>query len=69
MSTGGKVKVFPSEQFVLTGSHKLTATDLLDQYMVWRLQDTIRDTESFGELEDVHLACRVLLRFMGESIE
>ena len=69
MSTGGKVKGFPSEQFVLTGSHRLTATDLLDQYMVWRLRDTMSDCQSYGELDDVTLACRVLLRFMGENIE
>lgn len=57
------------DEFELKGSHKLTATDLLDQYMVWRLRDTIADTEAYGELEDVRLACKILLRFMGEAIE
>ena len=57
------------DEFRLQGSHKITATDLLDQYMVWRLRDTIADTESYGELEDVKLACKILLRFMGEAIE
>ena len=57
------------DEFRLQGSHRITATDLLDQYMVWRLRDTIVDTESYGELEDVKLACKILLRFMGEAIE
>ena len=57
------------DEFLLKGSHKFTATDLLDQYMVWRLRDTIADTEAYGELEDVRLACKILLRFMGEAIE
>ena len=57
------------DEFRLQGSHKITATDLLDQYMVWRLRDTIADTEAYGELEDVKLACKILLRFMGEAIE
>ena len=69
MSTGGKVRALPQEEFTIRGSHKFTATVLLDQYMVWRLRDTINDTEAYGELEDVRLACRVLLRFMGEEIE
>jgi len=66
---GGKVKALVSEEFTLVGSHKLTATDLLDQYMVWRLKDTMNDSQFYGELEDVTLACKILLRFMGESIE
>ena len=66
---GGKVRVLPHEEFTLVGSHKVTATDLLDQYVVWRLRDTLADCQSYGELVDVRLACRVLLRFMGESIE
>jgi hypothetical protein len=57
------------DEFTITGSHKLTAVDLLDQYMIWRLKDNINDTEAYGELEDVRLACKILLRFMGESIE
>jgi hypothetical protein len=57
------------DEFRLQGSHKVTATDLLDQYMVWRLRDTIADTEAYKELEDVKLACKILLRFMGEAIE
>ena len=69
MAQGGKVKALPSEEFTLVGSHRLTATDLLDQYMVWRLRDTMSDCQSYGELEDVTLACRVLLRFMGKDIE
>ena len=69
MAQGGKVRALPSEEFTLVGSHRLTATDLLDQYMVWRLRDTMSDCQSYGELEDVTLACRVLLRFMGEGIE
>ena len=69
MMNGGKVKVLPHEEFTLVGSHKVTATDLLDQYVVWRLKDTLNDCQSYGELEDVSLACKILLRFMGESIE
>ena len=68
MAQGGKVIALVSEEFTLVGSHKITATDLLDQYMVWRLRDTMGDCQSYGELEDVTLACRVLLRFMGEDI-
>jgi len=33
------------------------------------LRDIIEDCSSFGELEDITLSCRVLLRFMGESID
>jgi len=69
MAQGGKVIALVSEEFTLVGSHKITATDLLDQYMVWRLKDIIEDCSSFGELEDITLSCRVLLRFMGESID
>ena len=69
MGQGGKVMALVSEEFTLVGSHRLTATDLLDQYMVWRLRDTMSDCQSYGELDDVTLACRVLLRFMGENIE
>ena len=65
---GGKVKAVMEEDFFLVGSHRITATDLLDQYMVWRLKDTMNDCQSYGELEDVRLACRVLLRFMGEDV-
>ena len=65
---GGKVQALAHEEFTLVGSHKITATDLLDQYMVWRLRDTMGDCQSYGELEDVTLACRVLLRFMGEDV-
>jgi len=57
------------DKFVIEGNHRETATDLLDQYMVWRLKDIIEDCSSFGELEDITLSCRVLLRFMGESID
>jgi hypothetical protein len=66
---GGKVKALAHEEFTLVGSHRITATDLLDQYMVWRLKDTINDCEAYMELEDIRLACRVLLRFMGENID
>ena len=66
---GGKVKALAHEEFTLVGSHRITATDLLDQYMIWRLKDTICDCEAYMELEDIKLACRVLLRFMGEAIE
>jgi len=65
---GGKVKALAHEEFTLMGSHRITATDLLDQYMVWRLKDTMSDCEAYMELEDIKLACRVLLRFMGEDI-
>ena len=67
--TGGKVKALAHEEFTLVGSHRITATDLLDQYMIWRLKDTMSDCEAYMELEDIKLACRVLLRFMGEAIE
>ena len=66
---GGKVKALAHEEFTLVGSHRITATDLLDQYMIWRLKDTMSDCEAYMELEDIKLACRVLLRFMGEAIE
>ena len=65
---GGKVKALAHEEFTLVGSHRITATDLLDQYMVWRLKDTMNDCQFYGELDDVTLACRVLLRFMGEDV-
>ena len=57
------------DEFRLQGSHRITATDLLDQYMVWRLRENLVDMESIGELSEVRLACKILLRFMGESIE
>ena len=55
--------------FELKGSHRMTATELLDQYMVWRLRENLVDMESIGELSEVRLACQILLTFMEESIE
>ena len=56
-------------EFILKGSHRMTATGLLDQYMVWRLRENLVDMESIGELSEVRLACQILLTFMEESIE
>jgi len=57
------------DEFTITGSHKLTAVDLLDQYMIWRLRENMVDMESIGELAEVRLACQILLAFMEEGIE
>ena len=57
------------DEFRLQGSHRITATELLDQYMVWRLRENLVDMESIGELAEVRLACQILLAFMEESIE
>ena len=57
------------DEFRLQGSHRVTATELLDQYMVWRLRENLVDMESIGELAEVRLACQILLAFMEESIE
>ena len=56
-------------EFTLKGSHRMTATELLDQYMVWRLRENLVDMESIGELAEVRLACQILLAFMEEGIE
>ena len=56
-------------EFILKGSHRMTSTELLDQYMVWRLRENLVDMESIGELSEVRLACQILLTFMEESIE
>jgi len=55
--------------FELEGTHKTLAVDLLDKYMSWRLRDMLEDVGSVPELQDVANSCRVLLGFMGESIE
>ena len=56
-------------EFALKGSHRMTATELLDQYMIWRLRENLVDMESIGELSEVRLACQILLTFMEEGIE
>ena len=55
--------------FELEGTHKTLAVDLFDKYMSWRLRDMLEDIGSVPELQDVANSCRVLLGFMGESIE
>ena len=55
--------------FELEGTHKTLAVDLLDKYMGWRLKDMLEDIKTVPELQDVANSCRVLLEFMGESIE
>ena len=55
--------------FELEGTHKTLAVDLFDKYMSWRLRDMLEDVGSVPELQDVASSCRVLLGFMGESIE
>ena len=55
--------------FELKGSHSVSATELLDQYMIWRLRENMVDMESIGELSEVRLACQILLAFMEEGIE
>jgi len=55
--------------FELKGSHSVSATELLDQYMIWRLRENMVDMESIGELAEVRLACQILLAFMEEGIE
>jgi len=55
--------------FELKGSHSVSATELLDQYMIWRLRENKVDMESIGELAEVRLACQILLALMEVSIE
>jgi len=55
--------------FELKGSHSVSATELLDQYMIWRLRENMVDMESIGVLAEVRLACQILLAFMEEGIE
>jgi hypothetical protein len=55
--------------FKLEGTHNTLAVELLDQYTSWRLKDILEDAKRVPELQDVAEACRLILAYVGESIE
>ena len=38
--------------------------DVMDQYVLWRLNDILEDKDFDGSLAEVHSACKVLINFM-----